>query len=141
MRPPLRTSKVRRGCGAEGCARFAGVVRYHIGADGTGCGSGRLRLLGKTLPNREAARLALLSSVPGDKADDLSPVEVGFAYSEISTSSMRRRSMRVSPLRVGYGPRAGSVSTLIGHRIGMLHSTRSRLGCPRPRIFPSRSTR
>ena len=55
-------------------------------------------------------------------------------------SSISRKVMRTSPLSVGCGPRAGSVSTFTGHRMGMAQPTASRLAWPRPWILPSRST-
>src|SRR5262249_47176507 len=41
----------------------------------------------------------------------------------------------------GRGPRAGSDTSFHGHIGGINHSMASRLGCPWPMIFPSRSTR
>src|SRR5690348_12852357 len=63
------------------------------------------------------------------------------AESGIATSSIRRRVTWASPFSVGRGPRAGSATSFHGHRGGISHSMASRLGCPWPMIFPSRSTR
>ncbi len=75
----------------------------------------------------------------GGSGTDRAPDELtADAGTDISSRSFSR--MRVSPLRVGRGPRIGRVINFSGQRMGIAHSMASRCAWPLPRILPEAST-